>query len=618
MSEIARVEEEANLILTASVIDNRTSDEAVKGVGTILGELKADGKIEDYDTPENADITNIKFDVSSITLGAGDNEELTATFESGSDAGGYYAQIKGKKYLVSKVNDKIEIGKTEITTSGNSKREISSVETSNSEVATAEIIEDERNKVKITGMSGGIDGIATATITINYTESISTTINVTVKAKYTVNLYSSSTATNSTTITVVRGEKASNATGYELPEAPEGQLFDKWLLKTSIGGNQGQRIGDEAATLLDNVTQNLEVYATFFIPPVKYAVQIYGINQDADSSNQTLGLTFGPATGGNYNNSYVTHEYEETEKGSGVYKVKIVTNSVDMNGDETQNETPVYLKDSSGNDVTRTTQEKEKYDVNLHAMSWAEIAAVSDKTKFTDCMLCGDTKSVVLTLNSTIKDNSNIQISMGEGAGVLRYSLKDSYGQWNAENFNDRKKYGYASSRIRATLIGKTAATESIGYKAGSDLLTSGNCLYSCIESDLKNVIVAKKVYYVTGSSESYVTKSDISDKIWLFSVKELISADWVFQDIAGEGVRGIKSENGTYNKFTDSCSNAKSVIAYNERGSADNYWERTPYMNYDSINTSQVGAQFVGNNGSFYSSSASRAEGIGFGFCIK
>ena len=136
------------------------------------------------------------YDVSSITLGVGDNEELTAKFESGSDAGGYYVQITGKKYPVSKVNDKIEIGKTEITTSGNSKREISSVGTSNSEVATVEKVGDDG--IRITGVVAG----GPVTITVGYSENITTAISVTVKAKYTVTaeVYSGDSAKGSVSV----------------------------------------------------------------------------------------------------------------------------------------------------------------------------------------------------------------------------------------------------------------------------------------------------------------------------------------------------------------------------------------------------------------------------------
>ena len=68
---------------------------------------------------------------------------------------------------------------------------------------------------------------------------------------------------------------------------------------------------------------------------IKYAVQIYGINQDEDENGNPLGLTFGPATGADYNNSYVTHEYEETSSGSGTYYVKIVTHTISYDMTET-------------------------------------------------------------------------------------------------------------------------------------------------------------------------------------------------------------------------------------------------------------------------------------------
>lgn len=41
--------------------------------------------------------------------------------------------------------------------------------------------------------------------------------------------------------------------------------------------------------------------------PVKYAVAIYGIGQDVDQNGNTMGITFGPATGADYVNSYKSH-----------------------------------------------------------------------------------------------------------------------------------------------------------------------------------------------------------------------------------------------------------------------------------------------------------------------
>ncbi|MBR2786934.1 MAG: InlB B-repeat-containing protein, partial [Clostridia bacterium] len=306
-----------------------------------------------------------------------------------------------------------------------------------------------------------------------------------------------------------------------------GYTFSHWNTAADGSGrsyNDKQQVTDAIFTSGTSLTLYAQWYDSS-LTKVKYAVQIYGINQDVGANDETLGLTFGPATGANsYQNSYVTHEYEETSEGSGEYYVKIVTHTVAANGTETVNATPVYLTDSSSNRVVRSTAEKEAYDINLHEMSWAEIEAVSDKSVFRDCMLCGDTKSVNLTLNSTIRSGT-AQTAYGDGAGVLNSTVNQYYRMWNPAKSSttssrnnsavgtgvtldsDEQKYGsnarnagaYKTSHIRATLIGSDVSNPTIGY-AGNRNLTSSNCLYSCIESDLQNVITPKKVKYVTGS----------------------------------------------------------------------------------------------------------------------
>ena len=203
----------------------------------------------------------------------------------------------------------------------------------------------------------------------------------------------------------------------------ENGIFAGW--NTKADGSGTSYADGEEVTNLGNVT----LYAQWN-PSVKYAVQIYGINQDEDSNGNKLGLTFGPATGANYNNSYVTHEYEETSLGSGQYYVKIVTHTVAANGSETTSENFLYKNGGTTDKVTRTTAEKNKYDINMHEMTWTEIANISDKTAFLDCMLCGDTKSVSLALNS-ILEKSNGYNQYGDGAGILESSINDYYRKWN-------------------------------------------------------------------------------------------------------------------------------------------------------------------------------------------
>ena len=386
----------------------------------------------------------------------------------------------------------------------------------------------------------------------------------------------------------------------------------------------------------------ITLYAQWGI--VKYAVQIYGINQDVDANDQTLGLTFGPAVGDNYNNAYVTHRYEETEAGSGIYNVIIEKYTVASDGTPTL-ASSTTLTDSNSNNVTRTqAQVTARENISLHDMTWTEIAAVSDKTVFEDCMLCGDTKSVKLALNDTIGTGS-VYSQYGDGAGALCYTIKNTtgayYGNWNPSKTqnsyvgtgvtldsnetsygsNARNAGGYSVSHIRATLIGKNSKTNK-GY-AGDVNLTDDTCLYSCIESDLQAVITPKKIKYVTGTSNSsYTLNDDIADSIWLFSDREMYGTG---QD-SGNTTEGLGASGDGYNKFgnTESkyyissynTSNNTKRVARTEAGSVSFWWLRSPDLSNTYI--SRVVNAYGIIYGSVSDDGANSVSGLGFGFCIK
>ena len=376
--------------------------------------------------------------------------------------------------------------------------------------------------------------------------------------------------------------------------------------------------------------------------PVGYAVQIYGINEDVDGNGETLGLTFGPATGANYNNSYVTHEYVETSSGSGIYNVKIITHTVAANGNESTTEE--YLTNSASENVTRTEAQKNKYDKNIHEMTWAQIAQVADKTEFKDCMLCGDTKKVELYLNNTIGTGTTYN-QYGDGAGVLYGAINTYYRMWNPlynntdypernnsavgtgvtldsselkYGSNARNAGGYSVSHIRATLIGENNKT-NIGY-AGDVNLSETTSLYSCLPSSLKNVITAKKVRYVTGSSSSnYSLNDDITDKIWAFSQREMYGTG----QYSGTTTEGLGNDGHGYSKFasTDSkyyiSSYNNGVVTqrscYNESGNTYYWWLRSPYLNFTyCVNSAYGSGSFDGNSRPYNN------FGLAFGFCIK
>ena len=414
-------------------------------------------------------------------------------------------------------------------------------------------------------------------------------------------------------------------------------LFAGWNTKADGSGTSytdGQLVSNLTTTNGATVT----LYAQWELKPdVKYAVQIYGIYQDEDENGELLGLTFGPAVGANYNNAYRTHKYEETTPGSGIYNVKIVTHTVADDKSETLTEE--YLKKSSGANVERTEEEKQKYDVNIHNMSWKAISEVEDKTIFLDCMLCGDTKAVGMYLNDTIIGTTTNYTQNGDGAGVLFSSINSYYRKWNprqSENSavgtgvtldSNEKNYGsnakgaggYSVSHIRATLIGENEKT-NIGY-AGDVNLSEANSLYSCIDSSLRNVITAKRIKYVTGSSRSsYSLNNDIVDKIWLFSEREMYGTG----GYSGNTTEGIGASGVGYNKFANTESkyymssyntnDSKNRVVYYEAGSARYWWLRSPNL------SSTHRSRYVLNTGNFSTSYAYNTNigGLGFGLCIK
>lgn len=364
---------------------------------------------------------------------------------------------------------------------------------------------------------------------------------------------------------------------------------------------------------------------------VKYAVQIYGIGNDLDEEEHYIGLTFGPATGDNYNNKYVTHEYEVADRQTEQYFVKIITHIVASDGTETT--TSEYLEDSEGNKVIRSAEEKDYYNINLHNMTWKEIKQ-THANRFYDCMLCGDTKAVTLYLNDIVGTKRENK-QYGDGVGTINYSIRQYYRLWNPAYNSSYTEYnntaavnggsdgsigknagGYSSSHIRATLVGENDKT-NYDY-AGDVNLTEDTCIYSCIEEDLRNVITAKRVTYVTGTtytSGNYTVNSDIVDKIWLLSATELHASGY----LGGEDNIVVD-----YGKFSDSSSkyylssysnsNKEKRDMYNERGE-NNFDTCLRSINLNTgifprvVTRGGVTTYLSGNYQYFYQ--------ISFGFCI-
>ncbi len=287
---------------------------------------------------------------------------------------------------------------------------------------------------------------------------------------------------------------------------------------------------------------------------VKYAVCLWGINQGKDRYGNTLGLTFGPATGDDYTNTYAAHISQE-----------------DYNAGE---------------------------GICLHWMTWDEIIAQSeeDPTAFEACLEYGCTHSVNLKLNSTLLATSyEDKMNSGDGAGMLYDSIASDYRSWNASNSSsDGGSVGWPASQIRAVLNGKDRQTDDTAANA----LDSSDCLLSCFPSELRNGIVATAVRSDTVySSQSEEDAKTTYDKLWLPSGREVYK-----ESSDGENNGVIRANEGTLSGRSlylgiTTKENLGLLADYDETGAA-NAW-RLRSLSTSSSTSYQVAAD--GNFGASY-----------------
>ena len=209
---------------------------------------------------------------------------------------------------------------------------------------------------------------------------------------------------------------------------------------------------------------------------IRYAVRLLGIRHNSylDDQGQKAGLSFGPAIGENYLNSYRAH----------------------LRPEEHTAENPC-----------------------LHYMSWEEIAAQSlrDPELLRPCLEYGCTHTVVLTARSPLFEAGQSGLT-GDGASALSHRIGYSYLRWNRE-YNCEG--GWPASRVRATLNGKDERTDLT--LAGEDCLTAANCLFSCFPPELRERIVPAAVV----TDLSYDTKDRSNcvvtyDRLFLLSACEM------------------------------------------------------------------------------------------------
>ena len=307
---------------------------------------------------------------------------------------------------------------------------------------------------------------------------------------------------------------------------------------------------------------------------VKYAVRIYGINQDVGENGQVLGLTFGPAGGYTDDNG---HTYIYT--GTGPNNMK--------------------YKSCGDNDPTC-----------LHNMTWEQIIAQSksNPTVFKKCLENRCTHSVLIDMSSggTEKNGKKkiMNVDYGpngtkisydlmkdsDGTSVLLNSIMPDYRRWN---YTLTTIGGWQASMIRNMLNGPAAVDENgnLAINSGSKgyALGENDCLFSAFPKVLRDNIIAKRVLSGSSSSRSSELKTTY-DKLWLFSTNEMYKeyTNTSYMDNReGTGINGTElyQSQDILNAISTSLESSSTVnVFYSETGSLSNSWTRTLYIKDRSV----------------------------------
>ena len=302
---------------------------------------------------------------------------------------------------------------------------------------------------------------------------------------------------------------------------------------------------------------------------VKYAVSIYGINED-------VGMPSGdsPAEG-----QTVYHPGEDIA----------ITSTIAADGDtvtfkplwEGSPKIPLTFGPAMGENYAHAYKacpgtSKEAPGTCMHWMTWEQIItqARTDPEVFRPCLSNGCTHSVLLNINSKIASGASFQGQMdfGDGAGTLRYSIAENYRSFCAEGVGGNGG-GWRASRVRAVLNG---SDEYADYSAGRDMkgFTSADALISAFPAELQAAIVPKTVKSDTNDGDISGNNVTTYDKLWLLSTVEVYQASGVYNDNI------IRPNEGTqYSRFVErniSTSNYQGCFTYNEYNGTNDWLTRS------------------------------------------
>ena len=216
-------------------------------------------------------------------------------------------------------------------------------------------------------------------------------------------------------------------------------------------------------------------------------------------------------------------------------------------------------------------------DDTFSANTWEAIIGACQSGSVPAAWVVGNQKT--MTINSAsytvtiIGKNHDTYSSDGATKAPLTFQLQDCYGTKYQMNATDTSSGGWTSCAMRGTHLPTILALMPSEVQAG-----------------------IKQVNKLSSAGSQSATINTTADKLLLLSENEIFGS--VSYSKSGEG-----SQYAYY-----SAGNSK---VKNFGGSADGWWERSPYGS----NTADF--CYVASNGSAYYNSASNSIGVAFGFCF-
>ncbi|MCH5211707.1 MAG: hypothetical protein J1G06_01695 [Oscillospiraceae bacterium] len=449
----------------------------------------------------------------------------------------------------------------------------------------------------VSGKSGNTGETITVTRTengITVSDTFQVEIELTYSERYNIILDCTDGTTETGAKTIEENNKKAGTT-FTFPDDPiyDGHDFSGWVLEGDESGKVWYR--GETVTITPDMAQdgkNITFKAQWDEAHViYYAVRIYGIEQDKYAPNadldqapdslgetdyKTAGLTFGPATGKDYRNSFTKH-------------------------------TSANRKDDPEADIT---------DLCIHDLSWEEIIYWSKKNPyvFSKCLETGCTHRVEIHFSTQIhRPNADITTSFkweqvknwsGDGVATFFRSLKDAYRRIYAGAASG----GWPDSVSRNTLNGCKKEPAPSGHA----LLTYRQSILGGFPQELQDSIVAKVVKSDTVYNDKGGNNVTTYDRLWIPSISELYPSELLTPEENDAYMR--PNEGAAYQSqkilrvAPDKTDSSKFGF---EEGSTANTWTRSLYCK----TVNHTSGNWYG--GVLNHANGTGGNGISMGFCL-